>query len=215
MRAFLCIASAFAAVKFMGLYPRAAEKAWIFLQEEAGSLMDFLGDLCGRWISRHGFYLSTYPDYQFISWTDAALYATLAVLVMLLVKYEGRIGELKAEIERIKALQPGSNECRTISVPAGARRETPARRWVETAPEPACYNEYDEEPIEEIIADAIENDLEISFDYSDRDGVITRREVEPYRLYVEGGRRYLEGECRLRNDMRTFRLSRMWNVEVG
>jgi predicted DNA-binding transcriptional regulator YafY len=43
----------------------------------------------------------------------------------------------------------------------------------------------------------------------------TNRTVEPYRLYYAMGTWYLEGYCRLRGEMRTFRLSRIERLAPG
>ncbi len=47
------------------------------------------------------------------------------------------------------------------------------------------------------------------FDYADRDGQISKRDVRLCRFFVtEEGRQYLEGVCVLRGSRRTFRLDR-------
>lgn len=49
----------------------------------------------------------------------------------------------------------------------------------------------------------------LSLDYVDKDGVATRREVEPVGVVDIEGRWYLTGWCRLRDDVRVFRLDRV------
>lgn len=56
--------------------------------------------------------------------------------------------------------------------------------------------------------------VEIRYHGFDRDKP-TKRTVEPYQLYYAMGTWYLEGYCRLRNEMRTFRLSRMEALSPG
>ncbi|MBY6185578.1 WYL domain-containing protein [Marinobacter hydrocarbonoclasticus] len=48
------------------------------------------------------------------------------------------------------------------------------------------------------------------FDYADRDGQISKRDVRLCRFFVgDDGRHYLEGVCVLRGSRRTFRLDRL------
>jgi predicted DNA-binding transcriptional regulator YafY len=67
-----------------------------------------------------------------------------------------------------------------------------------------------------ILQKAIQNKrvVEIGYHGFDRDKP-TRRTVEPYQLYYIMGTWYLEGFCRLRKEMRTFRLSRMESLSPG
>lgn len=55
----------------------------------------------------------------------------------------------------------------------------------------------------------------VSFDYIDARGERSRRVVEPMRVILKSQAWYLRGYCRMRNDFRTFRLSRMKNVNVS
>ncbi len=66
----------------------------------------------------------------------------------------------------------------------------------------------------ELIEGAIGNEQVVLFDYVDREGEFTSREVEPMRVYFSGREHYMEGYCLLREDTRTFRVSRMRNVKV-
>jgi predicted DNA-binding transcriptional regulator YafY len=54
----------------------------------------------------------------------------------------------------------------------------------------------------------------VSFDYTDRHGVTTRRELEPTSYVLFDGRWYVAGWCRLRDDVRHFRLDRMSGLVV-
>lgn len=49
----------------------------------------------------------------------------------------------------------------------------------------------------------------LSFDYADRDGVLTRRTVMVHTVGVARGRTYLEGVCQERHAVRTFRTDRI------
>lgn len=61
----------------------------------------------------------------------------------------------------------------------------------------------------QIINSAIVERKILSFDYFDVKGDVSSREVEPYRLLHKGNSWYLQGFCLLRQEMRTFRFSRI------
>jgi predicted DNA-binding transcriptional regulator YafY len=65
-----------------------------------------------------------------------------------------------------------------------------------------------------IINSAIDERKILSFDYSNIKGDITFREVEPYRLLHKSNSWYLQGFCLLRQEMRTFRFSRIRKLIV-
>lgn len=54
----------------------------------------------------------------------------------------------------------------------------------------------------------------ILFDYVNSEGKKSRRSIEPMRLIFKGQAWYLWGYCRIRQDFRTFRISRIKNVNV-
>jgi predicted DNA-binding transcriptional regulator YafY len=54
----------------------------------------------------------------------------------------------------------------------------------------------------------------IFFDYVNRDGARSSRSLEPMRLVYKGTAWYLWGYCKIREDFRTFRISRIKNVIV-
>lgn len=60
---------------------------------------------------------------------------------------------------------------------------------------------------------AIANRRVVTIAYINADNSATARDVEPYRLLLKGGRWYVQGFCLLRNEMRTFRLSRIARME--
>lgn len=54
----------------------------------------------------------------------------------------------------------------------------------------------------------------ISFNYISYEGEETKREVEPYKLIFKGQGWYLVGYCRIRNDDRTFKISRIRELVI-
>ena len=64
-------------------------------------------------------------------------------------------------------------------------------------------------------ASAIRSGRRIRFDYESREGDRSRRQIEPYAVMHTDGRWYLIGYCLTRRAMRTFRLDRVSNLEIG
>ena len=64
-------------------------------------------------------------------------------------------------------------------------------------------------------ASAIRGSKRIRFGYRSHDGVASDRQIEPYAVMHTDGRWYLIGHCLSRKAMRTFRLDRVTNLEVG
>ncbi len=64
-------------------------------------------------------------------------------------------------------------------------------------------------------ATAIRAGRRVRFDYESRDGVQTRRQIEPYAVIHTDGRWYLIGYCLSRKAMRTFRLDRVSELAMG
>ncbi|MGX6446244.1 helix-turn-helix transcriptional regulator [Neobacillus sp. K501] len=54
----------------------------------------------------------------------------------------------------------------------------------------------------------------VSFDYIDKDGVKTKRKVEPYQLHFSESSWYLKGFCLHRLGYRTFKLSRIEHLQM-
>lgn len=52
------------------------------------------------------------------------------------------------------------------------------------------------------------------FDYINANGILSRRKIEPMLLLFKGQAWYVWGYCRTKRDFRTFRISRMRNIEV-
>ncbi|MEI6251031.1 MAG: WYL domain-containing protein, partial [Actinomycetes bacterium] len=68
--------------------------------------------------------------------------------------------------------------------------------------------EFTYSPLWKMVAEAILNREVISFQYRRRDGEVTIRELEPYRLHFRSQRWYLIGKDRSRDAIRTFVLTR-------
>ncbi len=66
----------------------------------------------------------------------------------------------------------------------------------------------------EICKQAILKRQLISFEYFNSSGVRSGRAVEPLKLCFKGGNWYVSGYCRKREDIRMFRLSRIYNLET-
>jgi predicted DNA-binding transcriptional regulator YafY len=64
-------------------------------------------------------------------------------------------------------------------------------------------------------ASAIRSGRRVRFEYQSHDGAVSRRQIEPYAVMHTDGRWYLIGYCLSRRAMRTFRLDRVSNLEVG
>ena len=54
----------------------------------------------------------------------------------------------------------------------------------------------------------------VSFDYTDKDGAVTNRMVEPYELHFSESSWYLKGLCLHRQGSRTFKLSRIDHITM-
>ena len=65
-----------------------------------------------------------------------------------------------------------------------------------------------------IIRDAFEKNRLITFGYMDSNGEVSSRKVEPYKLVSKAGNWYMQAYCTMRNDYRTFKLSRMTDVAM-
>lgn len=64
-------------------------------------------------------------------------------------------------------------------------------------------------------ASAIRTCRRVRFRYEAHDGANTRRQIEPYAVMHTDGRWYLIGYCLSRKAMRTFRLDRVSDLEIG
>ncbi len=66
-----------------------------------------------------------------------------------------------------------------------------------------------------IIQAALQESRLVSFAYIAHHGKKTIRTVEPYQLVLKSGHWYFQGYCRVRNDFRLFRLSRISNLQLN
>lgn len=66
-----------------------------------------------------------------------------------------------------------------------------------------------------IVKNALEESRLISFQYLDGHSIKSERIVEPYQLVLKGNHWYIWSFCRVKNDYRLFRLSRMIELEMG
>jgi predicted DNA-binding transcriptional regulator YafY len=64
-------------------------------------------------------------------------------------------------------------------------------------------------------ASAIRTGKRVRFEYRSHEGADSRRQIEPYAVMHTDGRWYLIGYCLMRRAMRTFRLDRVSNLEIG
>jgi predicted DNA-binding transcriptional regulator YafY len=65
------------------------------------------------------------------------------------------------------------------------------------------------------LAEAARRRRRVSARYTSHSGAETDRELSPYGVVVHGGRWYLAAHDHGRNDLRTFRVDRMQDVEIG
>jgi predicted DNA-binding transcriptional regulator YafY len=64
-------------------------------------------------------------------------------------------------------------------------------------------------------ASAIRTERRVRFDYEAYDGSRSHRHIEPYAVMHTDGRWYMIGHCLSRKALRTFRLDRVTNLEIG
>ncbi|QQO10045.1 helix-turn-helix transcriptional regulator [Breznakiella homolactica] len=73
----------------------------------------------------------------------------------------------------------------------------------------------DLQPALDTARSAIEEQRVLFFTYGDRLYQKSRREAEPYRLLLKGIDWFVQGYCRTRKEARTFKLSRMRDLEIS
>jgi predicted DNA-binding transcriptional regulator YafY len=66
-----------------------------------------------------------------------------------------------------------------------------------------------------LLADAVRRRRRVHAGYTSFEGIETRRDLSPFGLVVHNGRWYLAAYDHVREDMRTFRIDRMRDAEVG
>lgn len=65
------------------------------------------------------------------------------------------------------------------------------------------------------IRTALQNHNILTFDYTNRNGESTNRSVEPLKVLFKERAWYLKAYCKIRKDLRVFRLTRIKNLEVS
>lgn len=65
-----------------------------------------------------------------------------------------------------------------------------------------------------LIKESLDSSKLISFNYKSFNEVSSERKIEPYRLVLKGSYWYLQGYCLSRNDFRTFKVSRISNLNL-
>jgi hypothetical protein len=182
----------------------------------AGSALDACAFVTDHWINRHGVYLPTAPDFAFLSWRELGVYATVLILLCLLVDGERARAGLR------RALAEGG----PAAPPPRAAAYGPAKTPYDDHGRPHEDGEDDDGPDgppvddtgpltpAEAVAYAIDTGGWLVFDYVDRERRRTRRRVRPLGVRAINGMPCVEGFCRLRGERRTFRFSRMSAVRV-
>jgi predicted DNA-binding transcriptional regulator YafY len=69
-------------------------------------------------------------------------------------------------------------------------------------------------PVPAVVRQAVDSCRVLALDYEDRSGRRSRRVVEPVTLLEVDGREYLAAWCRLRQELRCFRLDRIQRALV-
>lgn len=64
------------------------------------------------------------------------------------------------------------------------------------------------------VTTAINNNVTVDIEYTDKSGKTTRRLLDPYSIAVKEGVRYVYGMCHLHNQYRLFRLARIKRIEL-
>jgi len=65
------------------------------------------------------------------------------------------------------------------------------------------------------VCTAIRTRHRVAFHYESHDRTPSQRDVEPYGIVHTDGRWYVVGRCRMRKELRTFRLDRVSELEIG
>ena len=195
--------------------------------EFTGGAFELFAVVSDHWINRHGVYFPTYPDFQFVGWSDAAVYLTLGLLVRLLVKSELELRALGRERREREAAAPPPSRANPKAAPSGPRSAPPVRekkpsraavsdRTAQTDFDTKSTSAIEAEPsdLAFVVEMAIRRGHWVVFSYLDRRNNRTRRWVRPLRVLSYRGEVYMTGSCRLRGEERTFKFSRMSHVLV-
>ncbi|MGV7929263.1 MAG: WYL domain-containing protein [Spirochaetota bacterium] len=183
----------------------------------AGSALDACAFVTDHWINRHGVYLPTAPDFAFLSWRELGVYATVLILLCLLVDGErARAGLRYARPAEGRAAPdvPLRAAAYAFGETPYDERDRPGEDDDEDAPDGSYVDDTGMLTPAEAVAYAIDTGGWLVFDYVDRERRRTRRRVRPLGVRAINGMPCVEGFCRLRGERRTFRFSRMSAVRV-
>lgn len=138
---------------------------------------------------------------------DQTVFST-AELSTLLTGLSGLSGMLHGEelanaLAKIKSFIPAES-AKDVACRANQIR-------IDLSPWMGCRNL---KPYLEVIKTALQESRLLTFAYADQRGNQTVRTVEPYQLVLKGSHWYLQGYCRLRDDDRLFKLSRMSDLQM-
>jgi predicted DNA-binding transcriptional regulator YafY len=97
---------------------------------------------------------------------------------------------------------------------SGVFKKAAAADWVHIEFSPWGSGPNDENKFLNIKKAILESKV-VTFDYINADGILSRRSVEPMQLDFKGQAWYLWGYCKTRRDFRTFRISRIRNLEIS
>jgi len=68
--------------------------------------------------------------------------------------------------------------------------------------------------VRDLVAEALQRQVAVSFTYKAPDAAPTTRTVDPVKVHIADGQWYLQGWCHLRQAMRTFHLDRVSDLEL-
>lgn len=142
---------------------------------------------------------------------------------------DATVPPLMFEDEEIEALVLGLREVQAVGDPdlaraagtalskLGARLPPKQSHRLKNAVLTATRFQYMPEPGINVrtLRQATWDELEIAFDYTDREGAATRRQVRPLSIVTMQASHCLMAWCLLRQDFRVFRLDRMADLDVS
>ncbi|MGH1415516.1 MAG: helix-turn-helix transcriptional regulator [Pelagimonas sp.] len=141
---------------------------------------------------------------------------------------DAHLPPLSFDDEEIEALVVGLREVRAVGDPALAQAASRAMaRLKARLPEKQAHrlkhavltaHRFTQTPVPGIDASALRKacweEKQVIFDYTDRNGAPSQREVKPLSIIFFEQSHCLVAECQLRQAFRTFRLDRMANLET-
>lgn len=71
------------------------------------------------------------------------------------------------------------------------------------------YGQNDTKAVISVLEEAIERNVTVNIEYVDKNGNKTEREIEPHVIILKQGLWYVYAYCKVRNEFRTFKLSRI------